>query len=169
MSSFHGTAASLHQKGNRFSTGSRCNRKLSNETHLKKLPDEYQEIPPCFITEAKAGPEFEAKPPQTNYIDVYQSENDWLSSVQEASQTDDIDCKSWSVFNSAKCTPVNQSDTSGLFPMCRESSKSPAMIKHSIDVVSKAIKHLNPSQTPVVAFDQPLFAIAKSLQWAIAN
>ena len=32
-----------------------------------------------------------------------------------------------------------------------------AMIKHSLDVISKAVEHLNPGQTPVVTFDQPLY------------
>ena len=41
------------------------------------------------------------------------------------------------------------------------------MIKHAIDVVSKAIQHLNPGQTPVVTFDQPLYAMANAIQWSI--
>ena len=39
------------------------------------------------------------------------------------------------------------------------------MIKHALDVISKAISFLNPGQTSVIAFDQPLYAIAKQLQW----
>ena len=39
------------------------------------------------------------------------------------------------------------------------------MIKHSMDVVKKTIEHLNPGQTPVIAMDQPLYAIAKHIQW----
>lgn len=38
------------------------------------------------------------------------------------------------------------------------------MIKHSLDVISKAVEHLNPGQTPVVTFDQPLYALAKQIQ-----
>ena len=40
-----------------------------------------------------------------------------------------------------------------------------AMIKLSFCVVKRAIEHLNPGQTPVIAFDQPLYALAKSIQW----
>jgi len=32
-------------------------------------------------------------------------------------------------------------------------------------VIKQAVAYLNPDQTPVIAFDQPLFAIAKRLQW----
>ena len=40
-----------------------------------------------------------------------------------------------------------------------------AMIRHSIDVVRNAVQHLNPGQTPVLTCDQPLFTLAKQLQW----
>ena len=39
------------------------------------------------------------------------------------------------------------------------------MIKHGMDVLKKAIKFLNPAQIPVMAVDQPLFALAKMVQW----
>ena len=46
-----------------------------------------------------------------------------------------------------------------------ECAHSLAMIKNAIAVVMKAVEHLNPEQTAVIAFDQPLFALAKELQW----
>ena len=52
-----------------------------------------------------------------------------------------------------------------LLPVWRDDSKSAAIIKHSLDVVKDAVAYLNPGQTPVVAFDQPLFALAKKIQW----
>ncbi|KAL7408249.1 hypothetical protein ABVT39_020345 [Epinephelus coioides] len=39
------------------------------------------------------------------------------------------------------------------------------MIKHSLDMVRKAVQHLNVGRTLVVTFDQPLYAIAKQIQW----
>ena len=39
------------------------------------------------------------------------------------------------------------------------------MIRHSMGVVKKAVEVLNPGQTPVIACDQPLFMIAKQIQW----
>ena len=44
-------------------------------------------------------------------------------------------------------------------------SKSPSMIKHSMNVIKQAVNHLNPGQIPVVACDQPLYATAKLVQW----
>ena len=42
-----------------------------------------------------------------------------------------------------------------------------AMIKYSLDVIKTAVEHLNTGQTPVVAFDQPLYALAKQIQWKL--
>ena len=39
------------------------------------------------------------------------------------------------------------------------------MIKHSFYVVKSAVEHLNPGQTLVLTFDQPLYAMAKQVQW----
>ena len=34
-----------------------------------------------------------------------------------------------------------------------------------MDVVQQAAHHLNPGQVPVLTLDQPLYAIAKQIQW----
>lgn len=34
-----------------------------------------------------------------------------------------------------------------------------------MDVIVSAVQHINPGQTPVIAVDQPLFTIAKEIQW----
>ena len=39
------------------------------------------------------------------------------------------------------------------------------MIRHSFDVIACAVNFLNPGQVPVITFDQPLFTIAKQIQW----
>jgi hypothetical protein len=39
------------------------------------------------------------------------------------------------------------------------------MVKHGMDVLREAINFLNPNQVPVITLDQPLFAIAKMVQW----
>lgn len=39
------------------------------------------------------------------------------------------------------------------------------MIKHRMDVLKQAITFLNPPQIPVIALDQPLFALANMVQW----
>ena len=39
------------------------------------------------------------------------------------------------------------------------------MMSHAMQMVTKAIHHVNPTQVPVIAVDQPLFAICKQIQW----
>ena len=34
-----------------------------------------------------------------------------------------------------------------------------------MDIIKRAVEHLNPGQVPVLTVDQPLFAIAKIIQW----
>ena len=51
-----------------------------------------------------------------------------------------------------------------MFP---ENVHSLAMIAHSMCVMKAAVQHVNPLQTPVVALDKPLFALAKQIQWTL--
>ena len=55
--------------------------------------------------------------------------------------------------------------TSCLLPLFQEDAATVAMIKHSLDIIKKLTDITNPGQSPVVAVDQPLFAIAKNVQW----
>ena len=43
------------------------------------------------------------------------------------------------------------------------------MVKHGMNAVRKATDFLNPGQIPITTFDQPLFAIAKFVQWKWPN
>ena len=53
----------------------------------------------------------------------------------------------------------------GLLPLFRESAHSLAMVKHGMDIIKNATHHVNPGQIPVMTVDQPLYAIAKKIQW----
>lgn len=43
------------------------------------------------------------------------------------------------------------------------------MIQYSMKVVQEGVAFVNPNQTPVIAMDQPLFVIAKHIQWEKAD
>ena len=49
-----------------------------------------------------------------------------------------------------------------MFP---DDSKSMAMIRHALNVIRIAVKELNPAQVPIVTLDQPLYSLAKQVQW----
>lgn len=46
-----------------------------------------------------------------------------------------------------------------------DEAKSPTLIKHSLDAWKDAVAYLKPEQTPVVAFNQPVYVLAKKMQW----
>ena len=71
----------------------------------------------------------------------------------------------WSACHASQCIQEKDADLSVLMPLFREDSKSAAIIKHGRDVVKQAVSHLNSQQTLVIAFNQPLFAIVKQVQW----
>ena len=52
-----------------------------------------------------------------------------------------------------------------LLPLLRDEALSVAMVRHSMDRVKDAISHLNPNQVPVITADQPIYALAKQVQW----
>lgn len=93
----------------------------------------------------------------------------WLEHVRTVitDNTSDNMQISWSAFhaNEVKSPEHSTLDISSLLPLFQEESKSPAMIRHSMNVVRDAINFLNPGQSPVLACDQPLYALAKEIQW----
>jgi hypothetical protein len=52
-----------------------------------------------------------------------------------------------------------------MLPLFQEHAQGAAMIRHAMDVVHSSVAKLNPAQVPVIAFDQPLYALAKIIQW----
>ena len=72
---------------------------------------------------------------------------------------------SWAAYNAVKFGHVAGITPSMLFPLFREPAHSTMMIYHEMNVIIAVINHLNPGQTPIMAVDQPLFTIAKTIQW----
>ena len=73
---------------------------------------------------------------------------------------------SWGAFHASQ-TEMMRFDLpaiSVMLPLFPDDSKSVAMIRHSMSVTKMAIQHLNQGQVPVIAYYQPLFALAKSIQ-----
>ena len=79
----------------------------------------------------------------------------------------------WSAFhveNSVEVTQANRRQaTCSLLPLFYEVAHSEAMILHSMNVIQQALHHINPLQPPVIAMDQPLYALAKKIQWCLPD
>jgi len=67
--------------------------------------------------------------------------------------------------NTGSAEEVTPLDKIALLPLFRDEAKSPAMIRHSMDIIRKNVELINPGQTPVIALDQPLYTLAKKIQW----
>ena len=51
-----------------------------------------------------------------------------------------------------------------------QGTQQPTLMPHFLEnVVKVAVEHLNPGQIPVLVMDQPLFAIAQTIQWNSPN
>ena len=82
--------------------------------------------------------------------------------IEEAEISHNI---SWSAFNASLIYTIKERDDSVLVPLFQESSKSVAMISHGLGIIKTAIDYLYKGQLPVIAFDHPLYALAKLVQW----
>jgi hypothetical protein len=89
--------------------------------------------------------------------------------VLEKDKLDPVDWISWSAYHAALEESVKPAAINALLPLFLDNAHSVAMIKHSMTIVQAAIEHLNPGQIPVLAADQPLFALAKQIQWTWPN
>ena len=52
-----------------------------------------------------------------------------------------------------------------LLPLFHEKAATPGMIRHGMYLVKQLTEYLNPQQLPVLVVDQPLYDIAKKMQW----
>jgi len=99
-----------------------------------------------------------------------QRKNNWLAHANKLLEKHEVesgDTISWSAFHASfQNRPENLSSyLTQLLPLFYEKASTAAMIKHGITVLQRATEFLNPGQIPVMAFDAPLFALAKFVQW----
>ena len=105
-------------------------------------------------------------------LDELQVENQWLADTAAVFSTGNHPTTkdsgiSWAAMRVGKIAYRNH-ETAKL-PLFTESSNSPAIIKHAMSVIGAAVKRLNPAQIPVITLDQPLYAIAKTIQWVFRD
>ena len=175
--SFHGTGISLLQHPACADEGVDCGAVImgSNACSAKTidcLPHFYTDVPPITSSVKHSAV------PATSLISLkrngYKKHNEgqyrWLENSRQILE-ENADLKSNENISWAAYHARNQESqdrivtTSALLLLFHESAHTVAMIRHSIDVVRSAVEHLNPGQTPVVTVDQPLFALAKEIQW----
>ena len=100
------------------------------------------------------------------------NEDGWLKHVKDVLHNNGQDqiqqsFIAWAAFHVSRTAAVTnlQPDISCLLPLFQEEAKSVTMILHATNTVKSSVEFLNPGQTPVIACNQPLYAIAKKIQW----
>lgn len=182
-SSFHGTSISLIQ--NRFDANDGLKRVIPDGTaeslrKIQTLPTSYTTVEPVSLISDNNTivPAIEKLSSligtAIDISDILSSDAGWLDKVLSVTDTCDTGVHktissnenlSWAAYNANLRSKVAYPAITALLPLFREAAHSSAMIKHGMKSVKCAVKLLNSDQIPVITFDQPLYAIAKLLQW----
>ena len=174
--SFHGTGISLFQHPTFEGEGVDRNIVLAKESEnggcrsVMSLPSFYTDVP-LVATSIKY-----SSAPATTVNSLLRSgfkkhadqECLWLDHTRQTleNSTETLGKISWAAYHASHQRPVVHAICpSALLLLFPESGHTAAMIKHSLCIVKSATEHLNPGQTPVITFDQPLYALAKKIQW----
>ncbi|KAJ8377453.1 hypothetical protein AAFF_G00260110 [Aldrovandia affinis] len=90
-------------------------------------------------------------------------EYEWLEKVTVTDGPVDV---TWSAHHASqkRGKPFEVSITS-LLPLLRDQAHSVATVKHVMDKIKEIVAFLNHGQVPVIAADQPIYAVAKQVQW----
>ena len=172
VTSFHGTGISLFQLPTKTERGVSRPPVIippsENEKHC--LPDSYASVPAVALKiAAVAVPECSVFPVKNCLHEVKAQEHSWVQHALRLLHTDELthgDAIAWAAYHASMQPPVEDPAAQcALLPLFYEKSATAAMIKHGMDVVRQAIEFLNPGQIPLTTFDQPLFALAKCVQW----
>ncbi|KAK3883433.1 hypothetical protein Pcinc_012266 [Petrolisthes cinctipes] len=170
QSSFHGTGISLFQLPTKTEAG--VNRPpitippSGNAKH--SLPDSYVFVPAvCLKTTAFAVPECSVSEVTSCLDEAIAREHRWIEDALPHLETELTcgDAIAWTAYHASIQPPVEDPPALHALPLFYEKSATPAMIKHGMDVLRQAVEFLNLGQIPVTTFDQPLFALAKCIQW----
>ena len=172
VTSFHGTGISLFQLPTKSEPG--VNRPPitipPSENKKHALPDSYASVPAVALKNTSVSvPKCDVYP-VTGLLDgARAAECNWVKHTLPLLDKLELTCEdaiTWAAYHASMQPPVEDPPAiCALLPLFYEKSTTPAMIKHGMDVQRQAVEYLNPGQIPVTTFDQPLFALAKYVQW----
>ena len=181
--SFHCTAISLVQHptteemGNERGIDIFDTTKSSTSKKISQLPSIYSEVLPVALPSCELrAPEITGQlvtcnTPVTRSNESNHGEEDLLENTKKLlckEELDQRDFLSWAAYRTSQSSLLcHKPAIISLLPMFVENALSLAMIVHAIKVIRSAVQHVNPSQIPVLAADQPLFALAKQIQWTL--
>ncbi|KAI4802927.1 hypothetical protein KUCAC02_006494 [Chaenocephalus aceratus] len=62
-------------------------------------------------------------------------------------------------------TVEHNTKKTSLLPLLRDQAHYVATVRHVMDKIKDIVAFFNPGQVPVIALDQPMYAVAKQVQW----
>lgn len=185
QNSFHGTGISLFQNVSSVECG--IERNEVNIEHRSGLPTKtvcplpswYAEVPPCVLMHQKPVVPVVPQHEEVNLqvlTKTIKEEHHWLTEVLMSTTADDYNGESpvtWGGYHSRYQTDgtntIARPAITSLLPLFSHEAKSAAMIRHAMDMIKAATEYLNPGQVPVIAVDQPLYSVAKQIQWNLPD
>ena len=182
-SSFHGTGISLFQFPTSEKPGLhqeclKINSKKPGESSIVGpiLPHSYTSVPPVGLNLVTQPPVKVVQPVVRGSFDAErQHEEAWMKAVNDILYVNsDLESGTptmWSSFHAARSDVVGQPEKSieALLPLFHDKAETPEMIHHGMNLVKKNTEHLNPQQVPVMVVDQPLYDLAKKMQWTFPD
>jgi hypothetical protein len=173
---FHGTALSITQHllhdNHGVERASDAKEQSIQSKSIKPLPESYTTVPPISLPDNINPPASDAQAiPTSHTVDTDELQIRWLTRVNEVlSGSNDYQINrdiSWSAyFANMQETMLKPPAIIALLPLFRDNAHSLAMVKHGMNIIKLITNHVNTGQTPVLTVDQPLYAIAKKIQWA---
>jgi hypothetical protein len=170
--SFHGTSISLFQHLSTDNDGEKRESIRIKDSKIKRvpeLPDSFTNIHLAFFTKKNPIPSKVNIPLNldTNNIKIDLTvEHEWLEKVIRIEASDETENITWLAHHASKKRgSVFEVSITSLRPLLRDQAHSVATIRHLMDKIKDTVAYLNPMQTHVIAADQPIYALAKQIQW----
>ena len=183
--SFHGTSISMVQHTSESDKKPELlavDSTVQGTRSVQPLPNTYTLVAPLerkreVLIPAVVGL---CKPEISQATATCKSQHEWLETVHTAVNfVPDVDHEienhasdqpstvSWGAFHASKQEKRFDGEALiALLPLLVDNAHSLALIKHVMGITKAGIEHLNPGQIPVLGMDQPLYAMAKEIQWA---
>ena len=144
-----------------------------SDTSVPKLPDSYAIVHPVeldnnslFVPRNIQG---KLRPSHNRVQGAIIKDEAWMIHVSKVLQQDlpPGEIITWSGFSSQLMgeNSLKPKAVTGVFPLFPEKTASPSMIKHAMQLTLQGTEFFNKGQTSVLGADQPIYAIAKQLQW----
>ncbi|CAG9823856.1 unnamed protein product [Phaedon cochleariae] len=171
--SFHGTSITLIQHPDKISPDEsflRIEDSQWSRRVTKELPYSYTVISPLVMNKNCNIPLNNVVTPAVASQAYSSTVDHWLHIVKELLEADDGLHEmrlSWAGFTSEIINSENITTSNHvLLPLLNEKVQSPAVVAHCLKLISSIINKLNLNNgIPVLTGDQPIYALAKQLQW----